>query len=298
MTRGREILIIVSVFALPGIVLFPAIHLSTAFTATVRTKSIQFTTAAWKTSAGLFNSDETPLDLTIEDFDRIESRQPSASSPFRDSEPVTLHGVRLHSVDVTRPLLVSIEADDGALSMKIERLGPEGNELASFVADRESQLPPGMTGTAREWSVFGKHNRLHLILRPGKGQLRAESKIPLSDGSAITFDLNGQSAIVPSEEAQLTALDRKLQLDGQSLMFGGIKSTTIESLGPDAQSVKLVIAEGSSSQILLGQRNEAATLAEFLTSQKPLATYLSTVALIGSTILTILTRLKFIKSKD
>lgn len=71
----------------------------------------------------------------------------------------------------------------------------------------------------------------------------------------------------------------------------------IVSLEPEAASVKIDL-RGSSNGILVNKSNEAATLAEYLTSQKPLATYLSTVALIGSTILTILTRFKLIKPKD
>ena len=74
-------------------------------------------------------------------------------------------------------------------------------------------------------------------------------------------------------------------------------NSQIESLEPEAASLR-VFLRGSSGSILLDRSNQAATLAEYLTSQKPLATYLSTVALIGSTILTILTRLKFIKPKD
>jgi hypothetical protein len=74
--RRREILILVAVFALPGLVLLPVIHLRTGFAVSLRTKSIQFRTSERQDprSVGLFNSD-TPLELTIERFDRIESRE-------------------------------------------------------------------------------------------------------------------------------------------------------------------------------------------------------------------------------
>jgi hypothetical protein len=66
MMRGSEFLIIVAAFGVPAIILLPVVHLSTSFTASLRTKSFQFTTAPWQNSAGLFNSDELPLDLTVE----------------------------------------------------------------------------------------------------------------------------------------------------------------------------------------------------------------------------------------
>jgi hypothetical protein len=62
--------------------------------------------------------------------------------------------------------------------------------------------------------------------------------------------------------------------------------------------ITVSIKRGKSDSILLDGTNQAATQAEYLMSQKPLGTYLSTVALIGGTVLTILTRLKLIKSED
>ena len=162
-------------------------------------------------------------------------------------------------------------------------------------------------GGSRTWSVYvRKDSRLHLQLRPLKGSIPAEHKISLAKDSAATFELEGQSAIVGADsELQISGVDRKpLKLkESQSLVLGGLQGEAqeddpkIESLEPEAASVR-VFLRGSSRSILLGKSNEAASLAEYLTSQKPLATYLSTVALIGSTILTILTRLKVIKPKD
>lgn len=170
-------------------------------------------------------------------------------------------------------------------------------------------VKPGVepAGFSRGWSVYlRKDSRLHLQLGAIKGLVRAEHKIRLAKDSAATFLLEGQSAIVGADgEVQITGVDRKpLKLkEGQSLEFGGLQGdapeddSQIESLEPETASVR-VFLRGSSGSILLDKSNEAATLAEYLTSQKPLATYLSAVALIGSTILTILTRLKLIKAKD
>ena len=325
--RRWEIVILVAVFAVPGVVLFPVVHLRTGFTASLRTKSIQFRTSAGQgKSVGLFNS-ATPLELTIERFDRIESLE--GTVPARIGNPsgqasATFLGAQLRSLDVQQPLQVSIEADDGGLSLAIEPLGSDQNTIATVLTGGEAKFScnecvvegadgkpipqEGVFGVKpRTWSVYvKKDSRLHLQLRATKGRIPAESKIRLAKNSDITFDLEGQSAIVGADgEVQFTGVDRKpLKLkEGQSLVLGGLQGDAreddpkIESLEPEAASVRVNL-RGSSDSILLDKSNEAATLAEYLTSQKPLATYISTVALIGSTILTILTRLKFIKPKD
>ena len=210
------------------------------------------------------------------------------------------------------------------MSMAIEPLGSSENAIATLVTGGEAQfscdecvveggdgkpIPQGsiLEAKSRIWSVYvKKYSRLHLQLRAIKGRIPAEHEIPLAKHSTVTFVLEGQSAIVGADgEVQITGVDRKpLKLtEGQSLAFGELEGDPKEddpkivSLAPEAASVKVGL-RGSSDSILLDRSNEAATLAEYLTSQKPLATYLTTVALIGSTILTILTRLKLIKSKD
>jgi hypothetical protein len=323
--RRWEILLLVSVFAVPGLVLLPVVHLRTGFTASLGTKSIQFRTSDRQgKSVGLFNSD-TPLELTIERFDRIES--PEGTAPTRIVNPsgqasVTFLGAQLHSLDVQQPLQVSIEADEGRLSMAIAPLGSDRSTIATVLTGGEAQFScnecvvEGADGKPipresifevkrRTWSVYvKKDSRLHVQLRAMKGRIPAESKIRLARNSDITFDLEGQSAIADGE-VQITGVDRKpLKLkEGQSLVLGGLQGDPREddpmivSLEPGAASIKVDL-RGSSGSILLNKSNQAATLAEYLTSQKPLATYLSTVALIGSTILTILTRLKLIKPKE
>jgi hypothetical protein len=329
--RRREILILVAVFAVPALVLFPVVHLRTGFTASLRTKSIQFQTSEGQgRSIGLFNSD-TPLELTIERFGRIES--PEGRTGARIVNPsgqasVTFLGAQLRSLDVQQPLQISLEADDGKMIMLIEPLASNENAIATVLTGGEAQfscdgcivegadgkpIPEESisggkpAGFSRTWSVYvKKDSRLHLQLRAIKGSIPAEHKIRLAKDSAATFLLEGQSAIVGADgEVQITGVDRKpLKLkEGQSLVLGGLQGDApeddprIESLEPEAASLRVNL-RGSSGSILLDKSNEAATLAEYLTSQKPLATYLSTVALIGSTILTILTRLKFIKPKD
>jgi hypothetical protein len=221
-------------------------------------------------------------------------------------------GVRLYSLDVTQPLQVSLETDDGALSMTVERIGSDGNYLASFLADAESKLPAGMTGGkskwSSEWAIYGKQNRLHLVLRPMRGQIRAESRpmrsqiraesrIPLQDGTALTFEMRGESAIVPTSGAKLTVLDRKLKLEGKSLVLDGLKGVWI-GLDPGAKALNVSMNRGKSDRILLDDSNEATTtLAEQLMNVKKMATYLGMVTLIGSTILAILTGLKLIKKE-
>jgi hypothetical protein len=329
--RRWEILILVSVFAVPALVLLPVVHFRTAFTASLRTKSIQFRTSQRQgRSVGLFNSD-TPLELTIERFGRIESQEGAA--PARIVNPsgqasVTFRGAQLRSLDVQQPLQISLEADDGKLSMAIEPSGSNENAIATVLTGGEAQfscdecIVEGADGKpvpeesifvvkparlTRTWSVYArKDSRLHLQLRAMKGQIPAEHTIHLAKDSAATFDLEGQSAIVGAGgEVQISGLDRKpLKLkEGQSLELAGLQGDPPEddpeivSLEPEAASVKVDL-RGSSHSILLDKSNEAATLAEYLTSQKPLVTYVSTVALIGSTMLSILISLKLIKPKD
>src|ERR1039457_7015582 len=101
--RRREILILVAVFAVPGLVFLPVVHLRTGFTASLRTKSIQFRTSAGQgKSVGLFNSD-TPLELTIERFDRIESLEGTAPTRIVNASgqaSVSFPGAQLRSLDV------------------------------------------------------------------------------------------------------------------------------------------------------------------------------------------------------
>jgi hypothetical protein len=319
--RRAEILILVSVFAIPGLVLFPAVHLRTGFIASLKTKSIQFRTAQNQgNSVGLFNSD-TPLELTIERFDRIEWREGAGGVSITNpggQASITFHGGQLRSVDVKQPLDISLEAEDSKLSVAIDPLESHENAIATVLAGSKDRFScdecvvDGADGTnsvavPRTWSVYAKKDsRLHLMLRAVKGQIPAEHEIGLAKESAITFQLENQSAIVgPDGELQITSVDRKpLKLkEGQSLVLGELRgypaeeSATIVTLEPAAESVKVDL-RGSSGTIFLDKSNEAATLAEYLTSQKPLATYFSTVALIGSTILSILTGLKLIKPKD
>ncbi len=226
-------------------------------------------------------------------------------------------GAQLRSLDVQQPLQVSIEADDGKLSMAIKPLGSDKNTIATVLTGGETQFSCDQCGVEggggkptsepRIWSVYvKKDSRLYLTLRAVKGPIPAEHEIRLAQGSAVTFDQEGRSAIAGAGgELEITGVDRKpLKLkEGQSLVLGGLEGdpreddAEIVSLEPEAASVKVDL-RGSSDSILLGKSNEAATVAEYLTSQRPLATYLSTVALIGGTILTILTRLKLIKAKD
>lgn len=325
--RRREVLILVAVFAVPGFLLLPVVHLRTGFTASLRTKSIQFRTSAGQgKSVGLFNSD-TPLELTIERFDRIESPDGTASTRIVNpggQASVTFAGAQLRSLDVQQPLQISIEADDGKVSMAVEPLGSDRNAIATVLTGGETRFSCDecaiesadgkpiaresiLDAEPRIWSVYvKKDSRLYLTLRAVKGPIPAEHEIRLARDSAVTFELEGRSAIAGAGgELEITGVDRKpLRLkEAQSLVLGGLQgdpredSPEIVSLEPEAASVKVDL-RGSSDSILLGKSNEAATLAEHLTSQKPLATYLSTVALIGGTILTILTRLKLIKAKD
>jgi len=325
--RRWEILLLVSVFAVPGLILLPVVHLRTGFTASLRTKSIQFRTSAGQgKSVGLFNSD-TALELTIERFDRIESLEGTA--PARIVNPsgqasVTFLGAQLRSLDVQQALQISLEADDGRLSMAIEPLRSDRDTIATVLTGGEAQFScnecvvEGADGKPiplesifkvkpRTWAVYvKKDSRLHVQLRAMKGRIPAESKIRLARNSDVTFDQEGQSAIAGADgEVQITGVDRKpLKLkEGQSLVLGRLEGDPreedpeIERLEPEATSIRVDL-RGSSDSILLNKSNQAATLAEYLTSQKPLATYFSTVALIGCTILTILTRLKLIKPKD
>jgi len=298
--RLRETSIIVAVFAIPAILLFPGIHLNTPFTASLRSTCIRFTTAPWTTSPGLFSFDDIPLRLTIDDFERMELSDPSHRSVFKSGTPVKLEGVRLTKLDMSQPLRVFLEAGaDGGVNLTLERLRTSPNDLALVRVDAESKLPSDMPACGSkwscEWAVYSKGNGLRLTLRPIKGTLRVESNIPLLDGTAITFTRdNGQSAIVAPASAQLTAMDRKLSLR-QPVAFGGLKATFIESLAPDGAGIKLAINQGSSDLILMGESNEAATLAEFIAGHRSFSAYLSMVALIGSTVLTILTRLKLLK---
>jgi hypothetical protein len=229
---------------------------------------------------------------------------------------------------VEQPLDVSIEADDGKMSMAVERLGSNEDAMATVLTEGDAQfscdecklegadgkpIPQASIFEAkpRTWSVYvKKHSRLYLKLRAVKGGIPAEHEIRLAKGSTVTFLQEGQSAIAGADgEVQITGVDRKpLKLkEGQSLALDGLEGdpreddpriVTLEpDLEPKAASVKVSV-RGSSKSILLDKSNEAATPAEYLTSQKPIASYFSAVALIGSTILTILTRLKFIKPKD
>jgi hypothetical protein len=335
--RRWEILILVAVFAVPALVLLPVVHLRTGFTASLRTKSIQFQTSDRQgKSVGLFDP-EAPLELTIERFGRIESQE--GTPPTRIVNPsgqasVTFLAAQFHSLDIHQPLRVSLDADDGKMSMAIEPLRSDEHPIATLITGGESQfscdecvvegadgkpvpeesvipslskLGANPAGLPRTWSVYvKKDSRLHLQLRAMKGRIPAEHKIHLAKNSSVTFDLEGQSVIVGDDgEVQITGVDRKpLKLkEGQSLVLGELEGDPreddpmIESLEPEAADVKVDL-RGSSRSILLDKSNEAATPAEYLTSQKPLAAYFTTVALIGSTVLTILTRLKLIKKPE
>src|ERR1039457_2946766 len=101
--RRREILILVAVFAVPALVLLPVVHLRTGFTASLRAKSIQFRTSEQQGNRreGLFVS-ETPLELTIERFDRIEAREGGTDAKIVNPSgqaSVTFVGAQLRFVD-------------------------------------------------------------------------------------------------------------------------------------------------------------------------------------------------------
>jgi hypothetical protein len=115
--------------------------LRTGFTASLRTKSIQFRTSERQgRSVGLFNS-ETPLELTIERFGRIESQDGGTVTRIVNpggQASVTFRGAQLRSLDVQQPLQISLEADDGKLTMAIEPLASNENAIATLQTDGKS----------------------------------------------------------------------------------------------------------------------------------------------------------------
>jgi hypothetical protein len=331
----REALILVAAFAIPAVVLLPFVHLRTGFVASLRTGSIQFRTSGRPgKSAGIFNSDIVPVNLTIERFDRIEAGQGSSLVKILNKGgqgSVTFTGAKFHSLDVQQSLDVSLLADDGKLFIAVEpalETKEAGkNAIATAITNGETQVScdecvaessdgkpisesditgANLDGSPRTWSVYHlKDNRLHLQLSAKNG-IAAEREISLAKNSSVTFDVEGQSALSGTDGVlQFSGVDMKpIKLtEGKSFVVRRLQGDPEEddpqivSLIPEAAALKVDL-HGSSNRIVLGSSNEAATPAEYLTSQKPLAAYLSTVALIGSTILTILTRLKFIKRDD
>jgi hypothetical protein len=327
----QEILIVAAVFVIPALMLFPLVHLRTSFEASLKTGSIQFQTSGRPgKSTGLFNSDTAPVNLTIERFDRIEAGEgPSLLeilSPGGQGS-VTFHSARFHSLDVQQPLIISLEAVDGKVILAVDTLRPDDRPVATAITSTEAQLScdecvvvgadgkqisepdtAGVTsdGAPRLWSVYKrKDSPLHLQLRARNG-IATEREIDLARDSPVTFDREGRSAILGSDGAlQVSSLEAKpiTLKEGQSFVIRALQGdpnegdAQIVSLAPEAGDFKVDV-RGTSDCILLDKSNEAATPAEYLTSQRPLAVYLSTVALIGSTVLTILTRLKLIKQKE
>ena len=266
---------------------------------TLTTKSVQFKAAASNKNAGLFN--DSPVALTVDGFERLKGG-PDHLVQNNGQSICTFSGVSLTGMDMASPLVISIDANNGALHLQWEREGASGDRPMATLQSIEDKpiSPSGCLGehgpvAEKRWNVYGRNERASLILRPIKGSLPVERQIELEPGSPVMFEDRGESAVLGSGgEVQLPQVERKIPVgEGQRLVLRGVQSGRMK-IEPGAESLKITL-RGTSSETIRDGVNEAATSAEYVSSQKPLVKYLSTVSLIGTTILALLNFLKLFK---
>lgn len=274
--RGRkkkawwgEVWVLILVFALPGIVLFPysQFRMRTSFQASLTARSVAFRVGDAATP--LFT--ETPVDLTVE-----------------GSAAVTHRNATLRALDLPAGSLVRVEWF---------RQSPDGVRL--FV-DRGEKGKGDMGSVQVEHRVVplaGENGRLALSLDPVKPKtLQPEMKIPIQDRTAIEFADKQGSAIAGFDgTVQLREVDRKATfLQGEAVEIGDLTGTQIAELRVEKDGLHVQIA-GEAGVLKVRGEDLRHSLVEYLVARKNWGAYFSTVTLVGTTLLAILSRLKLVK---
>lgn len=251
----------------------------TRFYTRMTTTHVQFTTAASKKSAGLFNSGR-PLELTVSGFGRLEGQTGSVISNA-GQENCTFTQAILDAIDMTSPVRVSLESADGALVMTLRR--EPSDESIPFLSLKSSQPAlciedPGKDLAASDWNVFGqdKNSTLEVTLRPLSKDLPPEKDVPLEPGSDVTFwTKDNTSGILESKEGlRLSGLDRSIPLDeGQWLELKRLERAAFQSI-TFSEGDLVVALRGTAETILMEEGDVGATVAEVIGGNPELAKFL------------------------
>jgi len=282
--KARKFWIIVTalfIVALASIV-FVFVQTSTRISATLDTSSIQFTAAVPKANAGLFNS-ETPLEITVADFDSLEDvdRSTGRVSNLDGAATCSFSNAKLAAIDMSKPLHVSLEVVDKALLMKLTR--DPGDRAVPFVqvdAVGTGVSPDGCVKEERShrgWFFYGKNGNstLTLTLRPVSGRLDPEKNIHLESGTSVTFwnEDNSSGILGSADGLKLTKVDRKIALDeGQSVEINNLSDAILQRIQPENDRI-VVVLRGTAESLNVDERSELASWGEVIGSNPAVVKY-------------------------
>lgn len=330
-SRIRESAILIAAFGVPALILLPVIRLRTEIRGALTVSGISFSMAAWPGSAGLFNS-TVPVDFTLQDFGRLNLDGPATlrggpADPIAEIQPgsehasLELYNVRYHSLDVAQEQRVRLDWEDKSLRIQIERsaaaLAPAGAVVAAApvrLGCSECRFGAGgglvQSGNLelvfegeRQMRFEGRNGRLTFVPRPRSGQLNAERDIPIAAHSSIRLDRDNGVAVIVGDAGKLEfpEVGRTLIVAaGDSLVLEDLEGAEL-SIAPLDAGLKLRF-HGSAIHIRAGSgalpsREQSASLVEYLNAQPWIRFYLGTVALIGTTLITVLNWFRIIKIK-
>ncbi len=199
----------------------------TPFSARIQTKCISFYLGHWQDSAGIFNSDASPVDLRLNTPCQI--RTDTLRNPLHVTHALNLLNVKLLSLDTQEGLHVMLSANgDSVLYYTLSTPNarsdltnpPTEHEMATILLDQTSKVLgsdiPVMASTEKrktvEWRVYQEPGdnsfefslRLRPVLKGKSGgeppaiEQREEAGIPLAEGGPVTFSQNDYSQIVGS----------------------------------------------------------------------------------------------------
>ncbi len=216
----------------------------TDFTASVETKSIVFTLGDWPDSAGIFVQGSAPVDLTVQSPCQLFSESTGKLLKDRTLTGETFPKVVLLSMDASKGVRMATDVEDGILIFNLEssaaertssndepdrRIGPlrfqlTDSSLASLLPSRRPQkehlkLTPVEDRQHMEFSIRFRSNP------------EPQTNIPLAGGSAVSFQKDGESQLLPGKAVLLLrGPKRTRQGDFVGLSIGQLKNGGIEEL--------------------------------------------------------------------
>ena len=215
---------------------------ATAFEADVDTTHVEFKTGNWKDSAGLFVSEDTPVDLTLQEAGALQPADGQSGAPTRieaaEGALLTATHVYLYGMDLAPGTVVRLSAQDNSIEIKLRRPHADQGPLVTFLTTGDSKIDGNSPGprnreTKQQWSVYpadGQHLTLRLFPRDANPQ--PEVKIPLLEQSFVRMEENGQSSLTGSRSVLILPRRQKdpLHLENSRLQLDDLSTPVVQTL--------------------------------------------------------------------
>jgi len=309
--RRREVLITGGLFAIPLLILFPywPWKPSAEFVASIHSDAVTLKIGGGERpradrEARAFASNL--VNLTIEGAEQFEF---SAESPRRCNSFRVTHA-QISSFLLMRGTTVYIQSQ-GRNGVRLQLQFPSDLSQAPlqlFMSDDSdvhcdgSAVTPALPGPIRAVP----HNatlavELAAVDMHGVAAHLTDAYVPaLEDMSAISFaTTSGANGIHPFDDNSLEVVNasRKIQIGGEIVDIANVRANTAVQIATDEDGLSVRI-KGSARRLAIGGGDARPSWVEFMQTRHDVTAWLATAILIGSTALTVLTRLKLIQLEE